>query len=43
MKRGEIKDYFAALNPTQKQLIFGSKTYQDFLANNPFNILGGGK
>ena len=42
MKRGEIKDYFEALNPTQKQLIFGSKTYQDWLTNNPYSI-GGGK
>jgi hypothetical protein len=42
MKRGEIKNYFEALNPTQKQLLFGNKTYQDYLANNPFNI-GGGK
>lgn len=42
MKRGEIKDYFEALNPTQKQLLFGNKTYQDWLTNNPYNI-GGGK
>jgi len=43
MKRGEIKAYYEALNPKQKQLIFGNKSYQDWLSNNPFNILGGGK
>ena len=40
MKRGEIKNYFEALNPTQKQLMFGNKTYQDWLKNNPYNIGG---
>lgn len=40
MKRGEIKDFFNKLNPSQQKILFGSKEYKDWYSSiNAFNYL----
>ena len=38
MKRGQIKDFYNALNPDQMQMLFTNKSYTDYINNNPYKF-----